>query len=155
MAITFNYITSVRMINVIIVSPISELVTSLLEKQADILVTVVQPSTIEEVVEQIGDNHPDIFIITQNSETINGDILCHFLSKHYASAQSLILINEQPTFEMLRNSGFKARGYIVKEQHSEIDKAVRAVHAGEAWLPRRLVAEMLNRFELQVNTANE
>lgn len=139
------------MINVIIVSPVSDLVKSQLEKLTDILVTVIQPSTLDDVIEQVGQLHPDIFIITQDSETINGDILCHFLSKHYLAAQSLILINEQPTFEMLKNSGFKARGYIVKEQKNEIDKAIRAVYAGEAWLPRILVAEMLNRFEFQVN----
>jgi DNA-binding NarL/FixJ family response regulator len=139
------------MINVIIVSPTSGLVTKKLEKLTDIVVTVIHPSTLDQVVEQVGQQPPDIFIIRQDAETINGEILCHFLSKHYLNAQSLILINEQPTFERLKNSGFKARGYVVKEQVNEIDKAIRAVHAGEAWLPRILVAEMLNRFEFQAH----
>lgn len=150
MAIARTYITSLCIMNVIIVSPVLEAVKSLLEKQADMVVKLIQPLTLNDVFEQIGEFHPDIFIITQDLGTINGDILCHFLSKHYCAAQSLILINEEPTFEMLRNSGFKVRGYIAKEQARQIDKAVRVVHAGEAWLPRRLVAEMLNRFELQV-----
>jgi len=137
------------MINVVIFSPTSDAVKRVLEEQADIWLTDVQPSDLDDVVAQVGYQHPDIFIITQDSETINGDILCHFLTKHYPAAQSLILIDEEPTFDMLRNSGFKARGYIVKEQQIDIDKAVRAVHAGEAWLPRKLVAEMLNRFESQ------
>jgi len=149
MATTSLYIASLCMINVVIFSPTSDAVKRVLEEQADIWLTDVQPSDLDDVVAQVGYQHPDIFIITQDSETINGDILCHFLTKHYPAAQSLILIDEEPTFDMLRNSGFKARGYIVKEQQIDIDKAVRAVHAGEAWLPRKLVAEMLNRFESQ------
>jgi DNA-binding NarL/FixJ family response regulator len=137
------------MINVVIFSPMSDAVKSVLEGQADIWLTDVQPATLDDVVAQVGHQHPDIFIITQDSEHINGDILCHFLSKHYPAAQSLILVNEEPTFDMLRSSGFKARGYILRGQQKEIDRAVRAVHAGEAWLPRKLVAEMLNRFESQ------
>jgi len=137
------------MINVVLFSPISDAVKRVLEVQSDIWLTDVQPSVLDDVVDQVGHQHPDIFIITQDAEHLNGDILCHFLSKHYPAAQSLILINEEPTFEMLKNSGFKARGYILKGQQAEIDKAVRAVHSGEAWLPRKLVAEMLNRFESQ------
>tara|TARA_R110001606_G_scaffold399310_1_gene584745 strand:- start:70645 stop:71070 length:426 start_codon:yes stop_codon:yes gene_type:complete len=137
------------MINVVIFSPISDTVKRVLEYQTDIWLTDVQPSVLDDVVAQVGHQHPDIFIITQDSDHLNGDILCHFLSKHYPTAQSLILIDEEPTFDMLRNSGFKARGYIVNKQQIDIDKAVRAVHAGEAWLPRKLVAEMLNRFESQ------
>lgn len=149
MAIAGFYIASICMINVVIFNPISDAVKRVLEEQSDILLTDVQPSILDDVVVQVGPQHPDIFIITQDSEYLNGDILCHFLSKHYPTARSLILINEEPTFEMLRSTGFKARGYIVKGQKIEIDKAVRAVHSGEAWLPRRLVAEMLNRFEAQ------
>tara|TARA_R110000772_G_scaffold266115_1_gene388167 strand:+ start:479 stop:901 length:423 start_codon:yes stop_codon:yes gene_type:complete len=137
------------MINVVIFNPISDTVKHALEIQGDIWLTEVEPSVLDDVVAQVGYQHPDIFIITQDSDHLNGDILCHFLSKHYPAAQSLILVNEEPTFDMLRDSGFKARGYIVKGQQAEIDKAVRAVHSGEAWLPRKLVAEMLNRFESQ------
>ena len=149
MATTSPDIASVCMINVVLFSPISDAVKRVLEVQSDIWLTDVQPSVLDDVVDQVGHQHPDIFIITQDAEHLNGDILCHFLSKHYPAAQSLILINEEPTFEMLKNSGFKARGYILKGQQAEIDKAVRAVHSGEAWLPRKLVAEMLNRFESQ------
>lgn len=139
------------MIDVVIFSPIIDIVKRILEQQIDIRLIDVQPLILDDVVAQVGRQHPDIFIITQDSDSahMNSGVLCHFLSKHYPAAQSLILINEQPTFEMLRSSGFKARGYILKNQQIEIDKAVRAVHSGEAWLPRKLVAEMLDRFEAQ------
>lgn len=137
------------MINVVVFKPVPDTVMRVLEEQNDIWLKVVQPTVLDEVIEQVGRQHPEIFIITHDTEHLNGDILCHFLSKNYPAAQSLILIDEEPTFEMLRSSGFKARGYIVKEQLTKIDKAIRAVHSGEAWLPRRLVAEMLNRFEAQ------
>ena len=149
MAITCPYIASVRMINVVIFNPVSDAVKRVLEQQTDIWLKDVQPYILDDVVAQVGHQHPDIFIITQNIGHMNGDVLCHFLSKYYPTAQSLILVNEEPTFDVLKSSGFKARGYIVKGQQAKIAKAVRAVHSGEAWLPRKLVAEMLDRFEAQ------
>jgi DNA-binding NarL/FixJ family response regulator len=79
-------------------------------------------------------------------EDIDAAMLCHFLSKRYPDAQSLFITDEIPTFEMLQSTGFKARGYITKEQQDKLADAVRVIHDGEAWLPRTLVAEMLNRF---------
>ena len=47
---------------------------------------------------------------------------------------------------MLENSGFRQRGYITPDQHFALAKAVRVVFDGEAWLLRKLVTEMLNRY---------
>ena len=90
----------------------------------------------------------------QAEEDIDAAMLCHFLSKRYPTAQSLFIIDEIPTFEMLQDTGFKARGYITSEQQNKLVDAVRVVHDGEAWLPRTLVAEMLNRFSLSFIGSN-
>ena len=68
------------------------------------------------------------------------------MAKNYQYARHLILTDKAPTYEMLKNSGFRARGYITSDQHSALAKAVRVVFDGEAWLPRKLVTEMLNRY---------
>lgn len=78
MATAGFYIASICMINVVIFSPISDAVKRVLEEQSDILLTDVQPSILDDVVVQVGPQHPDIFIITQDTEYLNGDILCHF-----------------------------------------------------------------------------
>jgi len=141
------------MINAIIIGS-NAVVEGVLKQQADITTTVIHSSSLDDVVEQVRQYHPDIFILKHEAGELNGDILCHFLSRHYPVAQSLILVEHEPTFGMLKNSGFKARGYISKEQLIEIDKAVRAVYSGEAWLPRKLVSEMLDRFEMYNENTN-
>jgi len=134
------------MINVVLVGNNVETENQQLSKHIDIKVAVIAPSTLEDTVAQAEPFQADIFILKHAEEDIDAAMLCHFLSKRYPDAQSLFVIDEIPTFEMLQNTGFKARGYITKEQQGKLVDAVRVVHDGEAWLPRTLVAEMLNRF---------
>ena len=134
------------MINVVIIGSDISAEMQLLEQHKDMNVTDVKPTTIELTVAQVGFFQPDIFIVKNDEENMSVDMLCHFLSRSYPDAQTLFLTNEAPTFEMLQDTGFKARGYITAAQHGQLAKAVRVVHDGEAWLPRTLVAEMLNRF---------
>ena len=134
------------MINVVIISnnPAQDL--GALSQYDDMNILKVLPTTIENIIEQVGEAQPDIIVIADATETNSRDRLCHFLAKHYRYARNLILTDSSPTFEMLENSGFRARGYITPDQHNMIPKAVRVVFDGEAWLPRKLVTEMLNRF---------
>jgi DNA-binding NarL/FixJ family response regulator len=134
------------MINVVIISNHPAKDIGLLSQHDDMSLLRVLPITIDSIIEQIGEQHPDIIIIANGTDTSSPDRLCHFLSKHYRDARILILTDVSPTFEMLENSGFRARGYITPDQHEALAKAVRVVFDGEAWLPRKLVTEMLNRF---------
>ena len=88
----------------------------------------------------------DITVLEQNNERINADILCLVLATNYEHNQTLIMSDKTPDFNQLKATGFRARGYITPSQHDKFVKAIRAVHDGEAWLPRRLVADMLNHF---------
>ncbi|NOQ81689.1 MAG: hypothetical protein GQ548_04085 [Methylophaga sp.] len=133
------------MINVVIISS-DETVQQLLAEQDDMHISVVAPTSLDETVESVRLCSPNIIVMEQEMEHINVDILCHFLSNSCPDAQNLILTEHPPTLEMLQNSGFKARGYLSPEQKPLIGKAVRVIHDGEAWLPRKLVAEMLTHF---------
>jgi len=143
------------MIKVAIISHEPESTVALLDWLADISVSIVMPSTIDTTVQQALAKNPDIIIIEQNLESVDSDILCHLLYKQEPKAQSIILTNEAPTFEMLKNTGFSVRGYITREQRSCLAKAVRVIHGGEAWLPRTIVTEMLNRFAEKNVDSNE
>ncbi|NQY25753.1 MAG: response regulator transcription factor [Piscirickettsiaceae bacterium] len=134
------------MIKVVIVSHEPESAVALLDWMTDISVSEVTPSTIDKILQHVLADAPNIIIIEQNLEPINADMLCHLLSKQLPKAQSLMLTDETPTFEMLQNTGYSVRGYITREQRSSLAKAVRVVHQGEAWLPRTIVTEMLNQF---------
>lgn len=125
-------------------SPDSDL--QFLSEQADFNVVAIAPTKIQTLVEQLTLSAPDILIIEHSVENVSVDGLCYYLSKYFANLRTIILTDGKPTFEMLQNSGFKARGYIQPEQRSQLDKAVRVVNDGEAWLPRKLVTDMLNRF---------
>ncbi len=143
------------MIKVVIVSRTPKSEVALLDWLTDIAVSAVEPSTIDETVQQISASNPDIIIIEQNLELFNADLLCHILHQQIPNAQSMILTDEIPSFEMLKNTGFSVRGYITREQRSSLAKAVRVVHEGEAWLPRSIVTEMLDRFAETSSEFNE
>jgi len=113
------------------------------------------PATLEQVVQQVADLALNIIVIDHELDNISADILCHFLNKKCPDARSIMLIEAQPSFEMLENTGFKVQGFLTTEQRPLLAKAIRVVHDGEAWLPRKLVTEMLNQFSKSViNTAS-
>lgn len=144
------------MINVVVISNSEIAETPILQAQSDFNVFKMSASNIELAVAEAAKFNADIFLLDAQDTVINSEMLCHFLNEAYPEAQCLILADESPTFEMLQMSGFRARGYILPEQRMNIVRAVRVVDDGEAWLPRRLVAEMLNRFSVspyQINAA--
>ena len=121
-----------RVINVVLIGrTIASLIN--LAEHDDLKITVIDPETVDTAVLAIIAAEADITVLEQNNERINADILCLVLATNYELNQ-------------LKATGFRARGYITPSQHDKLVKAIRAVHDGEAWLPRRLVADMLNHF---------
>lgn len=112
----------------------------------DLLITVIEPGTVDATAEAIAAVNADITVLEQHNETVNSDLLCLVLASRYPANQTIILSDKVPDFEKLKATGFKCRGYITPAQHDKLVKAIRAVNDGEAWLPRRLVGEMLNYF---------
>ncbi|HAO24258.1 MAG TPA: hypothetical protein DCQ49_03945, partial [Methylophaga sp.] len=106
----------------------------------------IDPDTIDSAVLEIKAANTDITVLEQHHDRINTDILCLILATNLPQNQTIILSDQTPDFEQLKATGFRARGYITPSQHDKLVKAIRAVHDGEAWLPRRLVADMLNHF---------
>jgi DNA-binding NarL/FixJ family response regulator len=134
------------MIKVAVITTQARPEVELLMKCEDIKVMEIKPVNIKSIIDQLKLFSPDIFILQDGVENISVHGLCHYLSQHFPNTRSLILTSETPNFEMLQNSGFKARGYVLPDQRDQLAKAVRVVHDGEAWLPRKLVTDMLNRF---------
>ncbi len=146
MAIIDTNIKGICMINVVIISNDSTTDMELLSQQSDMKVSTVLPTTLQDTLKQVGQSQPSIIVIEHGISNSSADILCHYVSKQYPASRCLMLIEEKPSFEMLQNSGFKARGYLTLDQRSILDRAIRVIQDGEAWLPRKLVTEMLNRF---------
>jgi len=132
-------------INVVLVGrTIASLIN--LAEHDDLKITVIDPETIDTAILAIIAAEADITVLEQNNERINADILCLVLATHYAHNQTIILSDKTPDFDQLKATGFRARGYLTPSQHDKLVKAIRAINDGEAWLPRRLVADMLNHF---------
>lgn len=112
----------------------------------DLNITVIDPENIDTALSAIITAKADITLLEQFNERINTDILCLILATNYPHNQTIILSDKNPDFEQLKATGYRARGYITPSQYDKLVKAIRAVHDGEAWLPRRLVADMLNHF---------
>ena len=66
------------MINVVVISNNPANTLDVLSQQNDMSVTKILPTTIENIVEQIGRQHPDIFIIFDSTEENSKDLLCRF-----------------------------------------------------------------------------
>ena len=136
---------NLRMINVAVVGrSIPSLIK--LAVHNDLHITMIEPTTVDATVEAIITAKADITVLEQHNEIVNSDILCLVLARSYPHNQTIILSDKVPDFEKLKATGFRCRGYITPAQHDKLVKAIRAVNDGEAWLPRRLVGEMLNRF---------
>jgi len=134
------------MSNIAIVSLNPSIHAATLASNGSFTITEVIPSTLNQTVEAVQQVNADMIVLEHGVEDVSVDMLCHVLSKKLPYSRSVILVGQTPTFEMLQNSGFKARGYLTPEQWPQLEKAVTVVLDGEAWLPRKLVTDMLNRF---------
>ncbi|AFJ03421.1 hypothetical protein Q7C_2287 [Methylophaga frappieri] len=117
-----------------------------LSQDADFQVTIVTATELNHIIAQVTQAQANIVLLDQHHDELHAEVICSLLARQYPASQSLILTDTRPDFAMLARTGFSVRGYLTSDQHALLGKAIRALHSGEAWLPRRLVAEMLNRF---------
>lgn len=112
----------------------------------DLQIITLTASNLNQAIDDIIGLNADVVILDQDNDELHADVVCSFLAKQHSKAQTLILITQTPNFKMLAQTGFSARGYITPDQRPILNRAIHAVYDGEAWLPRRLVAEMLDHF---------
>lgn len=120
----------------------------LLADVTDMEVRRIDGDSINGVVDDLLNPVPDVVVIDYHNTRLDAEVLCSFVSRHVPHVHAILLTDANPGFEILQNTGFTARGFVTPDQHAILDKAVHAIYDGEAWLPRRLVAEMLNRFAM-------
>lgn len=145
MAINYPTIKGLSMIKVAVLGE-NTLTGCDLTTTDDLEIITLTANNLNQAIDDIIGLNADIVILDQDNEELHADIVCSFLAKHHSKSQTLILTSQTPDFDMLSQTGFSARGYITPNQRNVLNKAIHAVFDGEAWLPRRLVAEMLDRF---------
>lgn len=146
MVIDCTHVEKLSMIRVGLLGEKTRHFCGALEDQPDIQLYEIAIGSLTQIMTAIIDNRLEILILDHENTALHPDIVCAFIKQKSLNAKILVLSQYEPDFHMLKKTGFSVRGYISPEQKSLLKKAVIAVHADEAWLPRRLVAEMLDRF---------
>lgn len=146
MVIDCTHVEKLPMIRVGVLGTNTRQACGALENQSDIHLIDIAIGSLTHIMSGLMDNDIDILVLDHENTEIDHNVVCAFIKQQNLKAKLLVLIQHESDFQLLKKTGFSVRGYISPEQKPLLKKAVLAVNAGEAWLPRKLVAEMLDRF---------
>jgi DNA-binding NarL/FixJ family response regulator len=132
------------MIKTLLVGKNFDVEKALIDKNEGIKAVYTDLASMDAILQQVKTNQPHIIIIDEQNSSETADELCLLINLSYPQSKVMIISDKVPDVYRLRASGFKCRGYITNVQRDKIVKAIQVVHAGEAWLPRKLVADLLD-----------
>jgi two-component system, NarL family, response regulator len=90
---------------------------------------------------------PKVFLLNQDLCPGYGDALLRLARRASPRTKVLLFSRQASEANMLDALAHGARGYLdTRAIHSFLSKAVRAVDAGEAWIPRAVVARIVDRL---------
>ena len=125
----------------------------LLEAQPDIRV-VGDAANGRETVRQVVRLRPDVAVIDIAMPELNGIEASRKIGEACASTQIIILSMHSTTEHIFRALEAGARGYLLKESAGiEVEKAVRAVHAGYRYLSQRISDKLVDDYVRQRHDA--
>lgn len=134
------------MIRVAVLGDATITACEVLHEHEEIALLVLNTASLSQTMASVLQWNVDVVILDHENTTLHPDVVCAFLNQLQHSLKILVLIEGEADFNMLKKTGFSVRGYLSTQQLPMLLRAVKAVHEGEAWLPRKLVAEMLDRF---------
>jgi DNA-binding NarL/FixJ family response regulator len=118
----------------------------LLEAQPDISV-VGDAANGRETVRQVLELCPDVAVIDIAMPELNGIEAARKLGEVCPSTQVIILSMHSTTEHIFRAMQAGARGYLLKESAGiEVEKAVRAVHAGHRYLSQKISDRLIDDY---------
>jgi CheY-like chemotaxis protein len=87
---------------------------------------------------------PNIFLLDSAFLLEHGNVLLTMFRRTSSRTRIILLTDDIPPPMVLEAMCLGAVGYLEKSHASDsLLKAVRSVHAGEAWIPRRLVGDLV------------
>jgi two-component system, NarL family, nitrate/nitrite response regulator NarL len=127
----------------------------LLEREAAGISIIGDVSTCDEALSAAAREPPDVILVDLDSQSDNVDLdsqsdnfecVRHLVSAH-PDARVIALSDRRRTADHPRLLEFGAVGLVLKHERPEVlIKAIRKVHAGEAWLDRVHTAQVLMRI---------
>ncbi|HZY31034.1 MAG TPA: response regulator transcription factor [Candidatus Methylomirabilis sp.] len=99
-----------------------------------------------EAIAAVGRLAPDVLTLDLDLPGLRGlDVLS--VVRWYSPTTKVIILSGQDEEETIRVAlGRGARGYIVKGSGADLCKAIRAVHRGEVWARRRVLATVIEEM---------
>ncbi|MBI2882610.1 MAG: response regulator transcription factor [Candidatus Methylomirabilis oxyfera] len=94
----------------------------------------------------VGQLNPDILILGNDRPGIKGWEVLRVVRWCSPHTKVIILSSHAEEATILEALELGARGYIVKGNGTNIEKAIRAVQRGELWARRRLLTQLLERY---------
>jgi len=107
------------------------------------LIVTHEASTVDEAVSTMSNVHPDVAIVDPDSN----DVTLHAITQLNEAGLNRVLVFTTVTDPKVHRLAFElgALGVVLKDQPAEtIIRAIRKIHAGEAWLERVQTANLLN-----------
>ncbi|MGH7406259.1 MAG: response regulator transcription factor, partial [Candidatus Methylomirabilales bacterium] len=109
-----------------------------------------------EVLKALEEFHPDVLLLDLFMPEMDGLDVLPQIREHNSSTKVLILTGYFDQELVFRSLWEGARGYLQKNVSSaELLKAIRAVHAGEAWIERGVMGHLLEELPRQENRVNK
>ncbi len=119
---------------------------ALLQSQHNIITNALYETSFEALLDAITKLKPDVLVISDQSNQLSADELCFYVSLRSTQTKTIIITDKPATYEQLKLSAFTCRGFVAYEQRHAIVRAVRVVYDGEAWIPRKLVTDVLDQL---------
>jgi two-component system, NarL family, nitrate/nitrite response regulator NarL len=143
MSTTTSHLDNVQIrIGILAAHPVVVAGLKLMLSDGNLIVTH-EASTVDEAVSTMSNDHPDVAILDPDSN----DVTLHAITQLNEAGLSRVLVFTTVTDPKVHRLAFElgALGVVLKDQPAEtLVRAIRKIHAGEAWLERVQTANLLN-----------
>lgn len=129
---------------------------SLALRQEKNIEIVAEAASESELIDVISDIKPDIILLDNVMLQMNGNNLLPTIREKSPETKALICTDEKDEYMLIKTLKAGAKGYISKRDISisNLLKAIQAVHRGELWVERELIARFFER-EADASSRNE
>jgi len=99
-----------------------------------------------QAIAAVGRLDPDVLTLDLDLPGLNGFEVLRIVKWYSPETKVIMLSGHDEEVSILEALKYGARGYIVKGDGTDLVKAIRAVHRGEVWAKRRVVAQVIEEL---------
>ncbi len=108
---------------------------------------VADSAEFEDATDLVEETLPDILLLDGGLLHKSGSSIIPLIHEHSPTTRVILLSDKLPEEAILACLTVGAQGYLERDETDDfLIKAIKAVATGEAWVPRRIVARLLERL---------